>query len=123
MSPSTRPRQSVSTSNLISGGIGGLIVLVLGAILIATGVIDTGKTERTVIRQPALSSTSSSKSGSSDGGRTVADIYKREGRGVVFIEARGVSEDSIFGTPQQGDATGSGFLVDRNGTILTNAHV
>jgi S1-C subfamily serine protease len=124
MSPSTQPRQSLSTANLVSGGIGGLIVLVLGAILIATGVIDTGKTERTVVRQPALANTSDAKSGSSDGTpRTVSDIYKREGRGVVFIEARGVSEDSIFGTGQQGDATGSGFLVDKNGTILTNAHV
>src|SRR4051794_19586759 len=122
MSPSTQPRQSI-WSNLVSGGIGGLIVLVLGAGLIATGVIDTGKTERTVVRQPALSSTSDTKADSAGGGRTVADIYKREGRGVVFVEARGVSEDSIFGSGQQGDATGSGFLVDKDGTILTNAHV
>src|SRR4051794_11478528 len=122
MSPSTQPRQSI-WSNLVSGGIGGLIVLVLGAVLIATGVIDTGKTERTVVRQPALSSTSDTKADSAGGGRTVADIYKREGRGVVFVEARGVSEDSIFGSGQQGDATGSGFLVDKDGTILTNAHV
>src|SRR3954447_1606102 len=122
MSPSTQPRQSI-WRNLVSGGIGGLIVLVLGAVLIATGVIDTGKTERTVVRQPALSSTSDTKADSAGGGRTVADIYKREGRGVVFVEARGVSEDSIFGSGQQGDATGSGFLIDKDGTILTNAHV
>jgi S1-C subfamily serine protease len=125
MSPSTQPRRSLSAANLISGALGGLIVLVLGAILISTGVIDTGKTERTVIRQPALSGASSTKTPatSGNGSRTVSDIYKREGRGVVFIEARGVSEDSIFGTGQKGDATGSGFIVDHNGTILTNAHV
>jgi S1-C subfamily serine protease len=123
MSPRTQPRQSIPSGNLIAGGLGGLIVLVLGAILIATGVIDTGKTERTVVRQPALANASSGGSNSSKDSRTVSDIYRREGRGVVFVEARGVSEDSIFGSGQQGDATGSGFLVDRNGTILTNAHV
>jgi S1-C subfamily serine protease len=125
MSPSTEPRTSSSTGNLIAGALGGLIVAILGAILIATGVIDTGTTERQVIRQPAIANTGATdaSSGSGSGSRTVAQIYKREGRGVVFVEARGVTQDSIFGSGQQGDATGSGFLVDRNGTILTNAHV
>ena len=125
MSPSTEPRTSSSTGNLIAGALGGLIVAILGAILIATGVIDTGKTERQVIRQPAIANTGATdaSANSSQTGRTVAQIYKREGRGVVFVEARGVTQDSIFGSGQQGDATGSGFLVDKNGTILTNAHV
>ncbi len=125
MSPSTEPRTSSSTGNLVAGALGGLIVAILGAILIATGVIDTGKTERQVIRQPAIANTGATDASSTPGqsGRTVAQIYKQEGRGVVFVEARGVTEDSIFGSGQRGDATGSGFLVDRNGTILTNAHV
>ena len=125
MSPSTEPRTSSSTGNLIAGALGGLVVAILGAILIATGVIDTGKTERQVIRQPAIANTGATdaSANSSQTGRTVAQIYKREGRGVVFVEARGVTQDSIFGSGQQGDATGSGFLVDKNGTILTNAHV
>jgi len=61
-------------------------------------------------------------------GLTPRDIYKRVGPGVVFIRAQ-VVEDSQspfdFGFPQQqrGEATGSGFVVDRSGTILTNAHV
>ena len=37
-------------SNILSGVVGGLIVLVIGAILIATNVIDTGDT-KTVVRQ------------------------------------------------------------------------
>ena len=42
---STRP-----LSNILSGVVGGLIVLVIGAVLIATDVIDTGDTQ-TVVRQ------------------------------------------------------------------------
>jgi S1-C subfamily serine protease len=109
------------TRNLLSGVVGGLVVLVLGAVLIATDVIDTGDTKREVVRE-TLGSPARQSGG---GDRTVSEIYKQEGRGVVFVEARGVSEEpSIFGLPrQEGVATGSGFVVDRDGTVLTNAHV
>jgi S1-C subfamily serine protease len=109
-------------ANLLSGVLGGLIVLVLGAILIATDVIDTGDS-RTVIEQAPVAQTAADSGGD---GRTVADIYRDEGRGVVFVQARGVSEGSSpFGFPdsQGGTATGSGFVVDDDGTIITNAHV
>jgi S1-C subfamily serine protease len=108
-------------ANILSGLLGGLVVLVLGAILISTDVIDTGDSQTVVQRQSPITRPTS------DGGeeaRTVRDIYAQEGRGVVFISALGVSGDqSIFGTPQEGTATGSGFVVDEDGTILTNAHV
>src|SRR5215218_4190768 len=120
MGPVTTPLQRAS--NLLSGVIGGLLVLVVGAILLATGVIGNGDTK--VVRESTIAPSSGKAVRDSDGGRTVADIYKAEGRGVVFVEARGVSNDSVFGLPQQGQtATGSGFVVDRDGTILTNAHV
>jgi S1-C subfamily serine protease len=109
-------------TNLLSGVLGGLIVLVLGAILIATDVIDTGDS-KTVVEQAPVAQPAAATRG---GGRTVADIYREEGRGVVFVEARGVSEGSSpFGFPdsQGGTATGSGFVVDDDGTIVTNAHV
>ena len=109
-------------ANLLSGVLGGLVVLVLGAVLIATDVIDTGETTREVVRQSPISRPAAD---GADRARTVADIYKQEGRGVVFVEARGASgDDSVFGIPrQEGRATGSGFVVDRDGTIVTNAHV
>jgi S1-C subfamily serine protease len=119
MSPSTESRARLST--LLAGVAGGLVVLLLGAVLIATDVIDTGDTKREVVSQSAIGRPATD---ATDGGRTVSDIYKKEGRAVVFIEARGVSNDSPFGVPpQEGTATGSGFVVDRDGTILTNDHV
>ncbi len=109
-------------TNLLAGVLGGLIVLVIGAVLIATDVIDTGDTT-TVVRESAATQPTAASTGSA--GRSVREIYKQEGRGVVFIQSRGVSSDSgsPFGLPQQGTATGSGFVVDKEGTIVTNAHV
>jgi S1-C subfamily serine protease len=109
-------------ANIFSGLLGGLIVLVLGAVLISTDIIDTGDSQTVVQRQSPITQPTS-EDGS--GGRTVRDIYAQEGRGVVFISAQGVSSDGLspFGTPQEGEATGSGFVVDKDGTILTNAHV
>jgi len=106
--------------SILSGVFGGLVVLVIGAVLIATGVIETGET-REVVRQGPVT-----RDAAATDARTVSDIYRREGRGVVFIEARGVQRESSspFGGPQgQGTATGSGFVVGEDGTIVTNAHV
>src|SRR5215213_2737684 len=116
------PKQRFAPSHVVAGVLGGLLVLVIGSILISTEVIDTGDTTK-VIRQAPISQPATNPA-STNSGRTVQDIYKNEGRGVVFIQSEGVSGGSdLFGQQQQGTATGSGFVVDEDGTIVTNAHV
>ena len=108
-----------------SGIAGGLVVLVCGLILIGTGVVDTGddSSASSVVAPAALARPASD---SQSKGLTVHDIYQRDAQGVAFISSQIVQQSqSVFGLPQQqqSTATGSGFLIDNDGHILTNAHV
>jgi len=121
-------RDSTSRNYVLAGIAGGLVVLVIGGVLIATGVINSGKTTQ-VVRETSVAVPSSnldgeSSSKTSSGMPTVEEIYKADGPGVVFIQARvGDQTSSPFGTGQTGTATGSGLVIDTKGNILTNAHV
>ena len=61
------------------------------------------------------------------GALTPAAIYRRDAPGVVFISAEVVqrtqSPFDLFPQEQRGESTGTGFLIDDEGSILTNAHV
>jgi S1-C subfamily serine protease len=120
-------RDSSSRNYVLSGIAGGLVVLVLGGVLIIVGVIDTGTTKQ-IVRETSVAVPSSNLDGessnSSSNTPTVEEIYKADGPGVVFIQAKvGQQSNSPFGTGQSGTATGSGFVIDMKGNILTNAHV
>jgi S1-C subfamily serine protease len=62
------------------------------------------------------------------GGKSVSSIYKQDAPGVVTITSTVTSSTSgdfnPFGPGQsQSTAEGSGFVIDKQGRILTNAHV
>src|SRR3954453_12829517 len=123
--PVSGPNRVTPASNLLSGIAGGLVVLAIGGTLIGTGVINSGDTTRRegVRELPSRAAPIPASDGRS---QSVADIYRRSGSGVVYVTARVVSQsDSPFGLPlkQEGLATGSGFVLDKDGYILTNAHV
>jgi S1-C subfamily serine protease len=110
---------------VLSGLVGGAIVV---AVVVVAGVGSTEKTT-TVYQQAPLSAQAETASGSSTTttqALTASDIYTRDAPGVVFVRAQVVGQsESPFGQADnhQGEATGSGFVIDDNGDILTNAHV
>jgi S1-C subfamily serine protease len=103
---------------------GGLVVLICGLVLIEAGVVDTSDdSSSSGVAAPAALAQPASDSNE---GISVHEIYQRDGEGVAFISAQVVqSTESVFGFPQQqqSTATGSGFLIDEEGHLITNAHV
>ncbi len=59
---------------------------------------------------------------SAAGGLDSRAIYAKDAPGVAFVQSSGITTNTPFGR-ESGVATGSGFVVDRRGDILTNAHV
>jgi S1-C subfamily serine protease len=108
-------------TSLLSAVIGGAVV---AAVLLVLGIGETTKTT-TVIQQSPLGGTQDTAAAQS--GLTAREIYKRDAPGVVNVRAQIVQQvDSPFdpfGQGQQGVATGSGFVLDKSGHVLTNAHV
>jgi S1-C subfamily serine protease len=98
---------------------------VTAGILLETGAVSHGKTTTIVEQSPLTSAAPASESRSA--GLTARDIYRRAAPGVVFVRARSVqttqSPFEVFPRQQENVATGSGFVLDDKGNILTNAHV
>ena len=80
----------------------------------------------TVIQQAAVGAAASDVK-SVNQGLTPADICRRYAPGVVFIRAQVVRQTQspfdLFPQQQNSEATGSGFVIDKTGDILTNNHV
>ncbi len=118
------PVKRIWNSPLGAAVTGGLVVGILGWIAIAAGWIDSNDSSDGVpLAQAPLVKPSASASGGS--GLTVHDIYERTAPGVAFIQSQVAQQPSPtnpFGGGQ-GTATGSGFVIDKEGHIVTNAHV
>jgi putative serine protease PepD len=106
----------LATSALLGGGVS-------AGVLLATGAVgDAGPT--TTVVQTAGGATQGAAAGLN------ADaLYASTSAGVVDITAKGVSSGgqtaSPFGGPPQSDttATGTGFVIDGSGNIVTASHV
>jgi S1-C subfamily serine protease len=108
---------------LIAGLTGGLVVGLLGWLAIAAGWIEADAPARSAT---ATVPQSLSKPAAGDDALTAGEVYERAGPAVAFIEAEQSSpQASPFGPApgNGGAATGSGFLIDDKGHVLTNAHV
>ncbi|HWO82605.1 MAG TPA: trypsin-like peptidase domain-containing protein, partial [Solirubrobacterales bacterium] len=108
--------------------LGGLVVAVLGWIAIAAGAIQSDGGTTTTVAAPITAPVDSKSSDES--ANVVNQIYKTDGQGVAFIESQlePTETESLnpFGEvePESGGvATGSGFVIDGEGHILTNNHV
>jgi S1-C subfamily serine protease len=102
---------------------GGLVV----AVVAATG--DLGSSQKTVtIEQQSSAPLAPSNASQQSKALTPHQIYERTAPGVAYITSTIVRQsESPFGfgesQTQQGTATGSGFAINKDGTILTNYHV
>jgi S1-C subfamily serine protease len=105
------------TAAILGGG-------VTGGVLASTGALDSGSSSNGVVVQEAAASGGPSTSNSSG---DVSGLYAGAAPAVVEITAKSSSQGSAQGPfPQSGQsqsATGTGFVVDGDGHILTAAHV
>ena len=107
-------------SALVGGGVAAGAVLLLD-----DDEGGSGGATRTVVQQAPLARNAG---GGDDGeGLTPAEIYRRDAPGVVFITAEVVQTEQspfdLYPTQRRGESTGTGFVIDDRGSILTNAHV
>ena len=122
-----RNAKGIARSPFGSALLGGVVVALFFWLAIAAGWVNADSS--TPSSEAAALSTPIADSGSEEGdGNRINQIYRSDGEGVAFISSqlKPTQEISPFGVPEEqggGTATGSGFLIDTEGHIVTNAHV
>jgi S1-C subfamily serine protease len=114
-----------------SAVLGGAVVGLLGWLAIAAGWIQSSDGGSTVtVAQPLAAPVDAKQGEGGEDTNVVNQIYRTDGQGVAFISAQRPARQapslSPFGEPEGGGtatATGSGFLIDTEGHIVTNNHV
>ncbi|MFP5364747.1 MAG: S1C family serine protease [Thermoleophilia bacterium] len=100
-------------SHFLAALLGGAVV---AAILLLTGAAGGDRTT-------TVFSGGGNLANAKEGALSPREIYKRDAPGVVFITADVTQEASPFAPEQRGRSTGSGFVIGKGGSIVTNAHV
>jgi S1-C subfamily serine protease len=93
-----------------------------GGIAVGIGQAVGGDSTTTVIREVQASSTEPASFPSS-GGKKISDIYNSARHGVVQVTSTSVVSNNPFLGPQEQQAEGSGFVIDKDGHVVTNYHV
>ncbi|MGI9557296.1 MAG: hypothetical protein ACR2N5_05065, partial [Solirubrobacterales bacterium] len=122
-------KQGFLRSPFVAAVIGGVTVGAFGWIAIAAGWVgdDESSGDSSFPISNPITRTTGDEGGGDSGGTplSVSQIYQDRAPAVAFVAAtRQSSVQTPFGpSPDGGAATGSGFVVDDQGHILTNAHV
>ncbi len=112
-----RTRLPVAAAVIASGVVGGAVALLVGSAVwegSTTTIVETAASE-------APLSTSPASIPGDNGAETVNAIYREAAPGVVQVTSSVVTQ-TLFGT-QRGEALGSGFVIDKDGHVITNFHV
>ena len=110
-------------STVLAAVIGGGVT---AAVLLGTGAVDSGAPV-TATRPPLKVKGTQALADTAGGGLGAREIYKRDAPGVVNVKAQIVrrveSPFDVFPQEERGQSSGSGFVLDKSGHVLTNAHV
>ena len=101
-------------SNLVALCLGALAAAAVAVVLALSGAFGDGD-EPAAAQSPTPSSPGAVRTAPA----SVADIYEQASGGVVFVSAIG-AQTPVGG---QGTASGTGFVIDDDGSIVTNDHV
>jgi S1-C subfamily serine protease len=114
-------------SALIGGGVVVAVLAASGSLGSSSKTVTEVQAAAPATSSPASSSTAIPTRSGGGGGLSAHEIYERTAPSVVKVTSTIVRQsESPFGfgeSAEQGIATGSGFVIDANGTLLTNWHV